>query len=128
LAVKPGGVVVLVTPCPEGVSGSHPAVLEFGYQSVERVSSWVRRGELPDLMVAAELAIGGRVIRDRARGILVSPGIPREASLRLGFEPASTPQESLEKALRLVGTDASVIVLRHGGEILPVITGGGPQR
>jgi nickel-dependent lactate racemase len=43
LAVKPCGVVVLVTPCPEGVSGSHPAVLEFGYQSVERVTSWVRR-------------------------------------------------------------------------------------
>lgn len=121
LAVKPGGVVVLVTPCPEGVSTSHPAMLDFGYQPFDVVREWVQRGEITDLMVAAELAIGGRVIRDRARGILVSPGIPPEGIRQLGFEPAATPQEALEKALRLAGAEASVLVLRHGGEIFPVV-------
>jgi nickel-dependent lactate racemase len=123
LAVKPGGVVILVTPCPEGVSQSHPAMLEYGYQPVDRVTEWVARGELADLMVASELAIGGRVIRDRARGILVSPGISPEASRRLGFIPAAAPQEALEMAFTLVGAEATVLVLCHGGEILPTVAG-----
>jgi len=125
LAVNPGGVVVLVTPCPEGVSSSHPAMLDFGCQSVDLVSEWVQHGEITDLMVAAELAIGGRVIRDRARGILVSPGIPPEAIRQLGFEPAAAPQEALEKALHRAGTEARVLVLHHGGEILPIVVGDG---
>jgi lactate racemase len=121
LAVKPGGVVVLVTPCPEGVSSEHPGVLQFGYRPPAEVEDWVRRGKLADLMVAAELAIGGRVIRDRARGILVSPCIPPSDARRLGFEPAASPQDALDLALHLTGPDATVLVLRHGGEILPVI-------
>jgi lactate racemase len=121
LAVKPGGVVILVTPCPEGVSSEHPGVLQFGYRPPAEVNEWVRRGDLTDLMVAAELAIGGRVIRDRARGILVSSCLPTEDARRLGFEPAAGPQEALDHALRLTGPDASVLVLRHGGEILPVV-------
>ena len=75
-------------------------------------------------MVAAELAIGGRVIRSRARGIMVSPGIPPDAVRKLGLEPAAAPQEALEMALRATGADATVLVLRHGGEILPVVTAG----
>ena len=121
LAVKPGGVVILVTPCPEGVSSEHPGVLQFGYRPLAEVNDWVRRGDLTDLMVAAELAIGGRVIHDRARGILVSSCIPAEDARRLGFEPAASPQDALDLALRLTGPDASVLVLRHGGEILPVV-------
>lgn len=123
LAVNPGGAVILVTPCPEGVSGSHPGMIEFGYQPYEMVEGWVRRGEMRDLMVAAELAIGGRVIRDRAHGILVSPGIPPEVIRKLGFDPAAAPQEALEMALHRAGPEAKVLVLRHGGEVLPVPVG-----
>lgn len=123
LAVRQGGVVILVTPCPEGVSRSHPSMLDFGYRSPGVVREWVQRGEMTDLMVAAELAIGGRVIRDRARGIMVSTGIPPEAIRQLGLESAASPEEALEMALRLSRADAKVLVLRHGGEILPVVTG-----
>jgi len=123
LAVKPGGVVILVTPCPEGVSGSHPAMLDFGYQAFDVVDGWVRRGEMRDLMVASELAIGGRVIRERAEGTLVSPGISAEAAHRLGFTPAASAADALEMAFTRTGREASVLVLRHGGEILPRVTG-----
>ncbi|MFW6138289.1 MAG: nickel-dependent lactate racemase [Spirochaetota bacterium] len=30
LALKPGGVIMLVTPCPEGISSEHPKIMEFG--------------------------------------------------------------------------------------------------
>lgn len=121
LVVKPGGVVILVTPCAEGVSCEHPRLLDFGYQPVERVTEWVERGGMPDLMVASELAIGGRTIRDRARGIMVSPGISPEEIRQLGLMPAATPQEALDMAFMLTTSDVSVLVLRHGGEVLPVV-------
>lgn len=124
LMVRPGGVVILVAPCPEGVSGEHPAMLEFGYQSPSRVAGWVGAGVLTDLVVAAELAVGGRVIRERAHGILVSPGIPPEEAQQLGFEWAASPSEALNRALHRVGKDAGVLVVRHGGEILPLVDAG----
>jgi len=122
LAVRPGGVVVLVTPCPHGVSDEHPEVEKFGYRGLAEVKDMVAQGRIADLVAAAHLVHVGRVIRDKARGIMVSPGIDPEVQRRIGFESAATPQEALERALRLVGADARIVVLRHGGDVLPLLT------
>jgi len=121
LAVKQGGVVILITLCPEGVSPSHPEVLELGYQTFEEVDQKVRQGVIKKLTVAAHLVHVGRVIKERARGIMVCPGISKEEKERLGFLHAGNPQEALDIAFSLMGGDAKVAVLRRGGEILPVI-------
>ena len=121
LAVKQGGIVILVTPCPEGISPSHPEVLKQGYQTFEEVEQKVRQGKIEKLTAAAHLVHVGRVIKERARGILVSPGISKEETERLGFIHARDPQEALEIAFSLTGRDAKVAVLQRGGEILPVI-------
>jgi len=121
LAVKQGGVVILITSCPEGVSPSHPEVLEWGYQTFEEVERKVRQKKIEKLTVAAHLVHVGRGIKERAKGILVSPGISKEETERLGFIHAREPQEALEIAFSLMGRDAKVAVLQRGGEILPVI-------
>ncbi len=121
LAVKKGGVVILITPCPEGISVSHPEVLEWGYQTYEEVEQKVRKGEIKKLTAAAHLVHVGRVIKERANGILVSPGISKEQTEKLGFTYAKDPQEALEIAFSLSSRDAKVAVLQRGGEILPVI-------
>jgi nickel-dependent lactate racemase len=121
LAVKQGGVVILVSPCPEGVSPSHPEVLEFGYQPFETVDQWVRQGKIKKLTAAAHLVHVGRVIKERAKGIMVSGGISKEQKEWLGFTHAENPQGALEIALSLSGRDSKVVVLQRGGEILPVI-------
>ena len=121
LAVKQGGVVILITSCPEGVSPSHPEVLEWGYQTFEEVERKVRQKKIEKLTVAAHLVHVGRGIKERAKGILVSPGIPKEKTERLGFIHAREPQEALEIAFSLMGRDAKVAVLQRGGEILPII-------
>ena len=121
LAVKQGGVVILITLCPEGVSPSHPEVLELGYQTFEEVDQKVRQGMIKKLTVAAHLVHVGRVIKERARGIMVCPGISKEEKERLGFLHAGNPQEALDIAFSLMGGDAKVAVLQRGGEILPVI-------
>jgi nickel-dependent lactate racemase len=121
LAVKQGGVVILITLCQEGVSPSHPEVLEWGYQTFEEVNEKVRQRKIQKLTAAAHLVHVGRVIKERAKGILVSTGISKEETERLGFFHAKSPQEALEIAFSLSGRDAKVAVLQRGGEILPMI-------
>jgi nickel-dependent lactate racemase len=121
LAIKQGGVVILVSPCPEGVSPSHPEVLEFGYQTFETVDQWIRQGKIKKITAAAHLVHVGRVVKERARGIMVCPGISKEEKEKLGFNHAEDPQEALEMAFSLSGKDSKVAVLQRGGEILPIV-------
>jgi nickel-dependent lactate racemase len=121
LAVKKGGVVILVTSCPEGISVSHPEVLEWGYQTFEEVEKKVRQGKIKKLTAAAHLVHVGRVIKERAKGVLVSPGISKEETEKLGFIYARNPQEALDIAVSHLSQDAKVAILQRGGEILPVI-------
>lgn len=121
LAVREGGTIILISPCPEGVSPSHPEVLEFGYQTFEDADRLLRLGKIKKLTAAAHLVHVGRSIKERARGILVSRGISKSETERLGFVYAESPREALEIAFSLLGRNATVAVLQRGGEILPAI-------
>jgi nickel-dependent lactate racemase len=121
LGVRQGGVTILVTLCTEGVSPSHPEILELGYQTYEEVDRKVRQGMIKKLTMAAHLVHVGRVIKERGRGIMVSQGISKQETEKLGFLYARTAQEALEVGLSLVGRDGKVAVFQRGGEILPVI-------
>ena len=121
LAVREGGVVILITLCQEGVSPSHPEILELGYQTFEEIDQKVHTGLIKKLTVAAHLVHVGRVIKERAKGIMVSQGISKSETERLGLLHAREPQEALEIAFSLMGRNAKVAVLQRGGEILPII-------
>lgn len=120
LAVRPGGVVILVTPAPEGVAGHHPAVLEFGVRPVAEIQRLVEAGAIKDVIAAAIMALTAWVVKERASGIMVSPGISAAEKERLGFAHASTPQEALDMAFQRLGRGAQVAVLHHSGEALPL--------
>jgi len=120
LAVKKDGIVILVTPCPEGVSVTHPEVEQFGYGTLEEIKKLVEQGKLKEKSVAAHLVHGGSVIKDRASGIMVCPNIPDAVKTKLGFAAASTVQEALDNALRRMGNQAKVVVIQHAGELLPI--------
>jgi len=123
LAVRPGGVVIIVTPCPEGVAQEHPVALQYGVRPVAEIRQLVESGQIQDVIGMAILALTAWVVKERARGIMVSPGIPPDDQRKIGFAPARTPQEALEMAWQIVGRDARVAVLQHGGEILPLVAG-----
>ncbi len=120
LALERGGVLILVTPCTEGVSAEFPELARIGYRPFAEVDAMIRSGELKDLTLAAHLVHVGRVIREKATGIIVSPGIDEQTVRSLGFRPAKTPQEALAMAFELKGKGASMAVLRNGGEIMPI--------
>jgi nickel-dependent lactate racemase len=121
LAVRDEGAIILATPCPEGVAGQHPEVERFGYRTYAETAELLRRGEIKDLSSAAHLVHVGEVIARCSRCYLVSPGIDAALAEKLGFTWAPTVQDALEEAFTLVGRDAVVMALRHGGELLPVL-------
>jgi nickel-dependent lactate racemase len=122
LALKQGGVLIIITPCPEGISTEHPQIADIGYRPFKEVESMVHNSEIKDLTMAAHLVHVGRVIRDKGVGILVSPGIDREKTTKLGFKWAETPQKALELAFSIKGRNASVAVLKNGGEVMPLLS------
>lgn len=121
LAVRPGGVIVLLAPCPFGVSKEHPEVLHFGYRTLEEVRQLVADGKISDLAAAAHLVHVGEVIRKKARAIMVSTGISVEEQRKLGFLSAATPQEGLDRAMELE-PQGKVAVILKGGNVYPEAT------
>jgi nickel-dependent lactate racemase len=116
--VPDGAAVILVTPCPEGVSPQHPEILRHGYTSLEEARRLVETAGLSKI-TAHNMVQGGRLLK-RTRAFLVSPGVKDDEARKLGFTPCRTPQAALDGARRLKGRSARVIVLGLGGEICPI--------
>lgn len=122
-AVRPGGVLILVSPCSEGFSATHAEILEFGYPPVEEIKALVNEGRIPSKVVGVHMAQVSRVARSRAHVILVTSGIRREDVERAGLGFAATPQEALASAFRRMGRHAGVAVLKGAAEMLPMVGG-----
>lgn len=120
LAVKEGGTIILVTPCPEGVSRTHPDVVNFAGLPPEEIDVRVRRREIED-GTAAALAMAWGQVRKRAEVIMVSDGIPRDDAAKLGFIYADDVERALEIAFRRHGSNSKVTVLTHAPDMLPTI-------
>lgn len=120
IAVREGGTIIVVTPCPEGVSVTHAEMLEFAGLAPEEVDARVKEGKIRD-GVAAALAMAWGMVRSRARASLVSDGIAPEEARALGFLPFGSVEEALEEALQHHGSEAKVTVLTHAPDTLPVI-------
>ena len=123
LALKEDGVLILVSPCREGIADEHPEVGELGYSNPGKVAKMVETGEFSDLTVAAHILHVGRVITGKRKAIMVSSGINKEDMQRIGFIKAETVADALEQAFKLKGKDAAVTILKHAGEVMPLYNG-----
>lgn len=121
LALAPGGVMILVSPCMEGVSVEHPEIEDIGYRTFRGVEDLLESKRVEDLTLAAHIAHVGRVVCDKGRGILVTKGIDRTTAEKIGFLWAEGPQEALNMALEMKGQQSRIVVLKNGGEIMPII-------
>jgi len=119
LAVKENGTIIIVTPCPEGVSKMHPEVLDFAGLSSKEIDRHVRTGEIKD-GTAAALAIAWAMVRERAEIIMVSDGVSPDDAGKLGYKSADTVEEALTMAFKRHGAKARVTVLTYAPEVLPV--------
>jgi nickel-dependent lactate racemase len=120
LAVKEGGTIIVVTPCPEGVSVTHPGILEFTAQDASQIEARILDGTIHDV-VSGALALAWAKVREWAPVSLVSGGITPEEARALGFSPFASVEAALEDAFRRQGSGAQVTVLTHAPDMLPVL-------
>jgi nickel-dependent lactate racemase len=125
LAVKAGGIVIVVTPCHEGVAQTHCNMLDMTPFGSRRLREMVLARELSD-EVGAALAIAWAQVKEREEVWIVSDGIRPDEAAKLGFRHFTSVQEALDAALAQKGVAARVTVLTHAPEMLPRITGSSP--
>jgi nickel-dependent lactate racemase len=121
LAVRDGGTIIVVTPAPEGVSVTHRSMLNITALDAQEIEQLIAQGAIGD-GVSGALALAWAKIRRRAAISLVSDGIPAEEARALGFTPFASLDEALAAALRRHGPGATVTVLTHAPETLPILT------
>jgi nickel-dependent lactate racemase len=127
LAVKAGGIVIVATPCHEGVAMTHKDILGITHKDACGIREMVSCKQLHD-EVAAALAIAWAQVKERETVYIVSGGICSEDAKKLGFTYFSTVQDAVDAALKEKGRNARITVLTHAPDMLPVITPGGPDR
>lgn len=120
LAVKAGGIIILATPCPEGVSVMHADILEITGYSMRELQHMVTRKEVHD-EVAASLAIGWAQVKERETVYMVSDGVCATDAEKLGFKPFANIDEAIAEAMKQKGADARITVLTHAPDMLPII-------
>ena len=117
--VKPGGVIIVSTPCPEGISPVHTDLVNFTAWSSQEIKDAYRSGRLKN-GVACALAIAWAQVREKARVITYSPGLSLAEKRALGHESAPSLEEAIAMALADQGPDAVISVLTHAPDMLPV--------
>lgn len=121
--VKRGGDIILLTPCPEGLSSQreHVSTLKAleGVPS-RRLFHEARRQGLDDYAALCVSDIAARC-RELAWVTVVSDGLTENEVAVLGLDYAGSVGEALERALKRQSDEASIVVLTHGGETLPVL-------
>lgn len=121
--LKKKGAIILFGACPEGVSPTHPEILEWGYRPYAKVKKLVDDGILShDLTLAAHLVHVGRVLEAReAECLIISEGIPKEDAARLGFGYLETPEQAMDYIIGKFGESARILAI-PGFNSTPVIS------
>jgi len=118
-AAKPGGTVILVTPCPEGTSSQHHELTTVGYIRTEQIRRMVEQDKI-DKCIAGNLFLGAQLL-DKGPGILVTKGITEDETRAMGFAWAPDPAAALEMALERHGKSASINVLYKASKMICTI-------
>ena len=120
VCMKQDAVVIDVADCPEGICHNIPDVEHYGFKDQGEIMR-LHREKIFHPIVTHFLISCYRVVTERGRCMMVSNGITKESAEHTGLLYAKTPQDALDRALEMKGADASIIVLRHAGNICPVI-------
>lgn len=114
-AMKPGGVIILVSECPEGLGN-------------RTLQEWMTAGCSPQellVRIQKKFVMGGHkaaaIAKVALRGqvLLVAPALAGLSLTGMRHQPSA--QDAFDIALRAVGPDAKVIVLPEGGSVLPTV-------
>jgi nickel-dependent lactate racemase len=119
IVVREGGIIILASPCYEGV-GEHQEFAELLQYDYEAIESLLNRGQVHD-RVGAAAALAVAVVKARAAIWFVTAHITAAEAEQMGSRRFETIQVALDAALQLKGDTARVTVLHEATEILPIL-------
>jgi len=119
LATRKGGGILLVTPCPEGISVTHKGWADLLAYDSKELEEMIKRKEVEDI-TAASLALCVAKTREPYTVCLCSEGISEKEAEKLHFQKFNDPQEALSYLDEKVGMNSKKVVLTHGGETFPI--------
>ena len=122
LVVKPGGTIILVTPCPEGLSRHETEIRRTGYLPAGEIVRRVGNGEITDRATACHLMALGRII-ERGELIIVSPGLTSDTCAAVGLRSAPAPLGAINAARSRLGREATVAILDSACAMIPCTHG-----
>ena len=113
-AVREGGIIILVASCKEGL-GEH--VFEQWIHEAKTSSDLIRRVE-KKFELGGHKAAAIAMVLEKAKIFLVSD-LKADLVKQVFLEPFDTIQSAYDEAMKVLGKDAKVILIPHGGSILP---------
>ncbi len=122
-AVRAGGVIILATPCPEGLEHNHPLLREWLALSYAEGCARVAETDPADVsadLISADLGVDNAKIREKATILVVTKGLSDDDVALLGYERMPSLQAAVDRALELV-PGGTVGVLPYGGDCLPLM-------
>lgn len=114
--ISDGGMLILVTPCIEGV-GPHPEYIDYmGADDPLYFIQAAQQGKV-NMEKVLPLAVGAAVarIRQRISIAVISDGLTDAEIIRSGFMPFESVEEAVKFALDKYGRDARISVVPMGG-------------
>jgi nickel-dependent lactate racemase len=116
--VRDGGLLILLSPCYEGIARTHPLFKEYIHEDPDKLLAALKKGEIDD---PASAAVGIRMgyVKKRINIAMVTEGITKEEVKYLGFNYCENLESALELGFRICGKDAKVSILTHGGKSFP---------
>ena len=123
LAVREGGVIIIVSPCYEGLSVTHgEEIRRIGYRSRTEIVRLVEQGKFTHRVAAVHMIqVAEATIEKGVTCILVTGGIPPGVLREVNLGYAPDPPSALAAAFGIAGEGARVAVLRRASETLPLI-------
>ncbi len=119
LAIRDGGIIILASPCYEGV-GEHAEfehLLRYDYRSIEKLLE----GNTVKDRIGAAAALAVALIRARAEIWLVTTNVTTDQANTMGLRRFDQIQDAVNAALAARGPDARLTVMHEATEILPVL-------
>lgn len=124
-AVKKGGILILPAPCLEGLAHNHDDLLEWLQLSSAEAEKKIRqlaKEETDQDLVAAGIAIGALLVREKANIYIYSTGLSQDEIGKLGYTGFSSIQEAIDAALT-AKPEGRIGILPRGGDCLPYMEG-----
>jgi lactate racemase len=125
-ATRPGGEILLVAGCEEGVSPAHPELTDYlGTMTSSQIWEMLKRGETPDPLTAAE-AIVLNDIKEKQSVTIASEGLSPALVRAMGFAHVNPSQLDAYVQQRLhANPDLTIGIMHQSAELFPYVVAPG---